>query len=158
MSILLITIGAEACNAINELVPAKPPTSKSKPKQKENTQNSPPPTPNNPKTKQQQNNRSALHNHGSALTDLPHARIQRVGGGGPESPLTNHKFIRFPCNTGPNPLKIAKLPHQHSMWASIGSPAQADNCPLLMVFGASLPLKNTYQSWTSSDKTFWIRA
>ena len=26
----------------------------------------------------------------------------------------NHKFIGFPCNTGPDPLEITKLPSQHS--------------------------------------------
>ena len=85
-------------------------------------------------------------------------------------PLKNHKFIGFPRNPGLDPRKITKLPSQHSMWAIIGPPAnaismafcwQADKCPLLVVFGASLPLKKKlkpYQSWTPTDRTFWIRA
>ena len=37
------------------------------------------------------------------------------GGTGGLDPLKNHKFIGFPCNTGPDPLKITKLPtSQHS--------------------------------------------
>ena len=34
---------------------------------------------------------------------------------GPFTPLKNHKNIGFSSNTGPDPLKIAKLPSQHSM-------------------------------------------
>ena len=50
--------------------------------------------------------------------------------------LKNHKFIGFPSNTGPGPLKIKKLPSQDSMFHW-----QADNCLLLMVFGVSLASK-----------------
>ena len=109
--------------------------------------------------------------------DAKHARIQKEGGKGcPDPGLNNHKFIGFPSNIGPDPLKITKLPSQHSMCAIIG-PArlqnaismalrwQADNCPLLVFFWSLTPLKNNkntqpYQSWTPppSDKTFWIRA
>ena len=39
-------------------------------------------------------------------------------------PLKNHKTIVFPSNTGPDPLKITKLPSQHLMWAIIGPPAK----------------------------------
>ena len=46
----------------------------------------------------------------------PHARIQREEGtGGPDSPLKNHQNIRFLSNTGPDPLKVTKLPNQYSM-------------------------------------------
>ena len=46
------------------------------------------------------------------------------GAGGPD-PLKNHKFIGFPPrNTGPDLLKITKLPSQHSFWAIIGPPAK----------------------------------
>ena len=38
-----------------------------------------------------------------------------VGAGGPDPPLKNHKNIGFPSNIGPDPLKITKLPSQHSM-------------------------------------------
>ena len=37
----------------------------------------------------------------------------------------------------------------------------ADDCPLIVVLGSSLPSSTTKkrcQSWTPSDKTFWIRA
>ena len=40
-------------------------------------------------------------------------------GGGPGDrtppPLKNHKYIGFLSNTGPDPLKITKLPSQHSI-------------------------------------------
>ena len=36
------------------------------------------------------------------------------GAGGPD-PLKNHKYIGFPSNIDPTPLKITKLPSQHSM-------------------------------------------
>ena len=36
------------------------------------------------------------------------------GAGGPD-PLKNHKNIGFLSNTGLDPLKITKLPRQHSM-------------------------------------------
>ena len=44
---------------------------------------------------------------------LFHVRIQR-GAGGPDPPK-DHKNIRFLSNTGLDPLKITKLPSQHSM-------------------------------------------
>ena len=40
-------------------------------------------------------------------------RIQRGGAGGPDPLKNNNKG--FLSNTGPDPLKIAKLPSQHSM-------------------------------------------
>ena len=52
-----------------------------------------------------------------------HVRIQWGGGGGPD-PLKNHKFKGFPINAGPDPLKITKLPSQHSMWAIFSLPAK----------------------------------
>ena len=46
----------------------------------------------------------------------PHARIQREGGtGGPDRPLKNHQNIGFLSNTGPDPLKVRKLPNRYSM-------------------------------------------
>ena len=47
------------------------------------------------------------------LSDACHGRIQRGdrGSGHPE----NHKNIGFPSNIDPDPLKITKLPSQHSM-------------------------------------------
>ena len=60
---------------------------------------------------------------GTVLTQFVfiHVRIQRgVGGRGPGPPLENHKNIgfleNFLSNTGPDPLKITKLPIQHSMF------------------------------------------
>ena len=48
------------------------------------------------------------------------------GGGGAWVPdtLKNHINIGFPSNVDPDPLKITKLPNQHSMWAIIGTPAK----------------------------------
>ena len=43
-----------------------------------------------------------------------HVRIQRRGVG-VWTPLKNNKNIGFPSNIGPDPLKITKLPSQHSM-------------------------------------------
>ena len=49
-----------------------------------------------------------------------HVRIQRLGGGDRGSrpphppPLKNHKNIGFLSNIGPDPLKITKLPSQHT--------------------------------------------
>ena len=46
---------------------------------------------------------------------VAHALIQRGGGRGSGPPtLKNHKNIGFLSNTGPDPLKIKKLPSQHS--------------------------------------------
>ena len=50
------------------------------------------------------------------LSDACHGRIQRGGGDrGSGPPLKNHKNIGFPSNIDPDPLKITKLPSQHSM-------------------------------------------
>ena len=38
-----------------------------------------------------------------------------AGGPDPPPPLKNHKNIKFNSNTGLDPLKIAKLPSQHTM-------------------------------------------
>ena len=51
---------------------------------------------------------------------VAHTRIQRGGGGGrgsrpPPPPLKNHKNIGLLSNTGPDLLKIKKLPSQRSM-------------------------------------------
>ena len=101
----------------------------------------------------------------------PHVRIQRGGqGSGPPlpPPLKNHKFIGFPSNTGPDPLKITKLPSRHS---TVGQYQPASETPfqwrfvcrpIIGHFWWSLeprsPKKSFYQSWIPSDKTFWIRA
>ena len=70
-----------------------------------------------------------------------HARIQRWG---IRTPLKNHKNIGFLSNVGPDPLKITKLPGQHSMLghhqhASKTFPWRADDGPLIVVvFGSFL--------------------
>ena len=52
-----------------------------------------------------------------AWTEVVHVRIQRWGQGcrTPPPPLENYKKLGFLSNTGPDPLKITKLPSQHSM-------------------------------------------
>ena len=42
-------------------------------------------------------------------------RGSRGGTGGPDPSLKNHKNIGFLANTGPDPIKITKLPSQNSM-------------------------------------------
>ena len=46
---------------------------------------------------------------------MAHARIKRGTGVPDPLPLKNHKNIGFQSNTGPDPLKITKLPSQHSI-------------------------------------------
>ena len=45
----------------------------------------------------------------------PFADPERFGGTGVLTPLENYKNIGFLSNTYPDPLKITKLPIQHSM-------------------------------------------
>ena len=79
-------------------------------------------------------NKRNLNDYMYAIMPKSHqTRIQRGGGGelthfcdfsggseppvgqGVRTPLINHKNIGFLSNTGPDPLKITKLPSQHSM-------------------------------------------
>ena len=98
-----------------------------------------------------------------------HVRIQRGGGQGVRTPppLENYKNKGFISNTGPDPLKITKLPSQHSMLghhrpASEGVSLAGRWWPansgiwILPLF-IKLKKKNRCQSWTTSEKTFWIR-
>ena len=101
-----------------------------------------------------------------------HVWIQRGGGEGVRTPLKNHKNIGFSSklNTGPDPLKNRSYQASIQCWAIIRTPGKrhltafrwrADDGPLKVVLGSSLPLstiKKSCQSWTLSDKTFWIRA
>ena len=103
-----------------------------------------------------------------------HVRIQRGdrGSGPPPPPLINHKNIGFLSTTGSDPLKhLQNYQASTQCWANIGLPAKrhlnvafrwwSDNGPLLVLFGSSLfpsPTKKTCQNWTTSDKTFCIRA
>ena len=73
-----------------------------------------------------------------------HERIQR-GQGVLTTPLKNPGFL---SNTGPDPLKITKLPSQHSMLghyrhasatAFNGCHWRINDDPLIVVFGSSLP-------------------
>ena len=75
-------------------------------------------------------------------------RISREGGGRPP-PLKNHKNIGFLSNTGADPLKITNLPSLSiQSWIIISMPGKshlmvfplrADDGPLIVVFGSSLP-------------------
>ena len=72
------------------------------------------------------------------LRHVAHVRIQRGGSGSVPPSLKNHKNIGCLSNTGLDPLKITKLPSQHSMlghhrhasetpfkWRSAGGPMMA---------------------------------
>ena len=56
-------------------------------------------------------------------------RADPEGATGGSDPLKNHQNIGFLSNTGPDPLKITKLPSQHSMW---GHHLRADDCPFIV--------------------------
>ena len=60
----------------------------------------------------------------------------RIKGGGAPRRLENYKNIEFLSNTGPDPLKITKLPSQHSM---LGHHRPASETPFQWRF-ASGPL------------------
>ena len=53
-------------------------------------------------------------------------RGSRGGGTGGPDPPKNNKKIGFLSNTGPDPLKITKLPSQHSM---LGNHRRASRTP-----------------------------
>ena len=63
----------------------------------------------------------------------------------PPPPLKNHRNIVFLSNTGSDPLKVAKLPNQYSMLGHylMAFRWQADDDPLKVVFGSSLPSSTT---------------
>ena len=105
------------------------------------------------------------------LDDIRHAQIQRGGTGGPDPPPPeNHKNIGFLSNTGPNSLKITKLPSQIQCSPIIGTPAKRHLNGILLagrwwptyssgiwILPALINQKTNHcQSWTPSDKTFWI--
>ena len=63
-------------------------------------------------------------------------------------PLKNHKNIEFLSNTGPDPLKFSRLPRQHPTLGHHRHASEtpfksfrwwADDGPLLVIFGSSLP-------------------
>ena len=93
------------------------------------------------------------------------------GGGGGEAegsppPLNYHKNIGFLSNTGPDPLKITKLP-SHSpvpvskrpfQWHFAGGPMMARFKCCLGSLSPHQKGKKRCQSWTPSGKTLWIHA
>ena len=103
------------------------------------------------------------------LTKGVHTRIHR-GTGGPDTPpphLKNYKNIGFLIcsNTGPDPLKITKLPSQHSMLDhyrhTVGVSLADRWWPAYSGIWILSPLNNNNnkkhcQKWTNSEKTFWI--
>ena len=60
----------------------------------------------------------------SEYLSTKHLRIQRVGQGVWTPLLKNHKNIGFLSNIGPDPIKITKLPSQHSILGHHGSPVK----------------------------------
>ena len=72
-----------------------------------------------------------------------HVRIQRGGGRGSGPPLENYKNIGLFSNTGPDPLKIVKLPSQLSILGHNGHASETpmafrwwtEEGPLIVVFG-----------------------
>ena len=101
------------------------------------------------------------------MISLSCADPEGEGAGGPGHLETSQKYrVSYKYWSG-TPEYFTKLPSQHSMsdhhWPASG----ADDGPLLVAFGASLPLspkrltkrtkKKRCQSWTSYDKNFWIR-
>ena len=85
----------------------------------------------------------------------------------PTSPK-NHKNIVFFSNTGPDPMKITKLPSQHSMlgchqhaselplkWRFAGGPHWPAFSGILILSSTKFFFKNPSEL-DPSDKTFWI--
>ena len=94
-----------------------------------------------------------------------HVRIQRSLGsrsGPPPPPKKSQQNIEFSSNTGPDTLNITKLQSRHSMLGHHRFRWRADDGPLIVVLGSSLPSstinKKNLQRWTPSDETSWIRA
>ena len=93
------------------------------------------------------------------------------GGTGPDPlpPWKSQKYSFF-SNTGPVPLKIGKLRSQHSILGHnrhrhlshlngvslAGRWWPAKSC--IWIIPPTIKQKKGCQSWTPSDKTFWIRA
>ena len=104
----------------------------------------------------------------------PHGRIHRGRGQGVRTrppPPKNHQNIGVLSNTGPDPLKITKLPSQYSIWAIIGTSAKR-HLNGVSLAGRRWPAfsgildpsflhqlkEKRCQSWSPSGKTFCIRA
>ena len=89
-------------------------------------------------------------------------RGSRGVGGGAETPWKITKLYGSLAILVCIAWKITKIPSQHSMFGH-HKPAietfcwRADDGPLLVVFGSTLPPKNPSElHWTPSDKPFWI--
>ena len=96
-----------------------------------------------------------------------------TGGPDPPPPRKITKNIGFLSNTDPEPLKITKLPSQHSRlgqhrpasetplkWRFAGGPLMARHSGIC-ILPSLIKLKkkiNVLKVGTPSDKTFWIRA
>ena len=76
----------------------------------------------------------------------------------PPLPLKNCKAVGFLSNTVPDPMKNHKATKPAF---NVGPAKRADDGPLIVVFGSSLPLSTKKNCDLSeldpSDKTFWIR-
>ena len=94
---------------------------------------------------------------------LPWSDPEGVGGSWsgppPSPPLKNHKTKGFLSKTGPDPLKNYKATKPVFLVgpSSAHHLMVADDGPFIVIFRSSFP-SSTKKSWTSSDKTFWIRA
>ena len=85
-----------------------------------------------------------------------HGRIQR-GNRRSGPPEKNTQKYRVFSNTDPDPLKVTKLPSQHSILNGVLQfyrPAYSD----IWIISPLIHLKKNGQSLTPSYKTFWIRA
>ena len=66
-------------------------------------------------------------------------------------PQDNYKNIGFVIKTGPDPLKITKLPIQHSMFGTIGLPVKRHLTVKRHLNGVSLAGR-----WWSASSDIWI--
>ena len=116
------------------------------------------------------------HTSETPNTVRPHGRIQRGKAGGPDlppPPPRNHKAIGCLSNTGPDPLKNHKAT-KPALTVRSSSACQRNSIPFKWLFAFWPALSGNWilstpppppstekrrcQSWTPSDKTFWIRA
>ena len=109
-----------------------------------------------------------------AFTCCSWADPEGGAGGTDPPPLKNHKNIGFLCNTGPDHPKNHKATKAaFNVWPSSARQRnailmafrwRADDGTFVAVFRSCIPsstkiiIKKSYQMWTPSDKTFWIRA
>ena len=97
-----------------------------------------------------------------------HGRTQRGGGQGVRIHLKNHKNIVFFSNTGPDILKnhkttkpafnVGPTSARQRNAIKMAFRWRANDDPLLVLFGSSLPSSKKCQSLTPSGKLVWIRA